>query len=62
MKKEIMEMNASYAEKDARRRVQMAEEKAELVSELSCLSYAMIQINTKLTLVFCIGKFTTSVR
>lgn len=46
-------MNASYAEKDARRRVQMAEEKAELVSELSSrLSYSMLQINTKLTLVF----------
>lgn len=31
LKKELMEMNASFAEKDARRRVQMAEEKAELV-------------------------------
>ena len=32
LKKEILEMNSSYAEKDARRRVQLAEEKAELVS------------------------------
>jgi prefoldin subunit 5 len=31
LKKEIMELNASFSEKDARRRVQMAEEKAELV-------------------------------
>ena len=31
LKKEMMEMNTSNVEKDARRRVQMAEEKAELV-------------------------------
>lgn len=32
MRKEILELNASHAEKDARRRVQLAEEKAELGS------------------------------
>ena len=37
LKKEILEMNSSYAEKDARRRVQLAEEKAELVSNRNIL-------------------------
>jgi hypothetical protein len=37
LKKEVIEMNASFAEKDARRRVQMAEEKAELVSPFNSM-------------------------